>query len=174
MEFDGIYFPTRQDGASALATGARERLRAGEQVAVLATEYAMAGTGFPLRAPIRKDPSAMAKFGPFWEKAEGARTGDVIGPIFIRGWGGAQTDAQGQVTEVQIPDSFLVCKITRVEDQSPMSFEQAKPVLMPGMLYAKMVEKLRTEHGVEVYEKNLPDPAAYGSSGPKSIFDQKI
>lgn len=171
LVFEGICVPASQQGASTLATEVYNRMKAGEDVSALAAECETAGTGFPLNSGLPNDPGMAHKFGPFWEQASGAPPGAVIGPVFISGWEAARPAPDGQIESQRIPDAFLVCKVIQAVPERPKTLEEAKPELSVGIFYAKMIRKLREENGVEVYEDNLPDPAAYDSSAPRSVLD---
>jgi hypothetical protein len=171
--FDGVYFPRSQDGAAALASSAFTRAQAGESMTALAAEFAAAGTGFPINSGIQNDPALAFRYGTFWEQAAGASAGDVVGPIFISGWEAARQGANGQSTAVRIPDAFLVCKIVRSQPPAQMSMTEARPMLAPRIASAKMIEKLRDEHGVKIHEDRIPNPGGHRGGGPRSIFDEK-
>lgn len=173
LVFEGIFFPTEQTGASTLATSAFNRMKAGENVRDLAAEYAAAGTGYPISSQLENDPRQAAKFGNFWQQASGSKEGDVIGPLFIKGWESAQQGPDGQMQSVRIPDSFLVARVIKAEPETQMTLEEAKPVLAPGILYAKMIRKLHEEYHVEILEENLPDPSRFDPNAPQSVFDTK-
>lgn len=173
VKFEGILFPVDQPDASALAAQVQQRMAKGESPSNIVAEFAATGKGIPISSVLDNDPRKAERYGAFWQQASGAKVGDVVGPIFIRGWERASQNAAGETVSEPIPDSFLVCKILESAPPTPKTFEQAKEDLKPIILYAKLIKKLREENQVEIYEKKLPDPAAYGGSGPKSIFDQQ-
>ena len=175
VTFEGLVFPQAAPGAANLAANARNRILSGELVDDIAAEYAAAGTAIPMSSALERnpDPRMAPKFASFWQAATGASQGEVVGPVFISGWEIARRGPDGEAQSTVLPDSFLVCLITKAEPETPMTFEEAKRVLEPDILYAKMIRMLREENGVEVYEESLPDPAMYNPSGPRSIFDER-
>jgi hypothetical protein len=170
--FRGVYFPASQDDAIGKAAELRERLKAGEDLDTLITEYTTTKGGQPLESGIENNP-ALPKFYGFWQQASGAKLGDVIGPIFIQGWDAIRQNEQGQAVGGRLPNSYLTCKIIEYRPESPKTYEQAKPDLTPPLCYAKVMRQLREAKGVEIYEDKLPDPSLYDEDRAKSIFDQK-
>ncbi len=174
VRFRGVLFPVDQPNASTIAAQTQERLRNGENPDTVISEFAAAGKGIPIDSVLENDPRKADRYGMFWQEASGAKIGDIVGPIFVRGWERAVQNAAGETVTEPIPDSFLVCKIIESAPSTPKTFEQAKEDLRPIVLYGKLIKKLREENGVEVYEKKLPDPSAYGASGPRSIFEEQV
>ena len=173
VRFEGVIFPVQQPEASALAAKAQERMKAGERPDDIAAEYAATGKGVPIASAIENDPRKADRYGAFWQQVSGARPGDIAGPLYIRGWERAVTSESGEPASEPIPEAFLVCKIMDARPPMPKTFEEAKEDLRPILLYAKLVKKLREENGVVILEHKLPDPAAYGGAGPRSVFDQQ-
>ena len=164
----GLYFPEQMAGALESAVQAMARLQAGEGIDALAREYGDKGAGV-LETRIVNDPQLGMKFRTFWEKASGAEPGSVVGPIFIREWVKQELDIQGKIVRQPLPDAFFVCSLVDRKPETPKTLEEAKPDLQPGLLYAKMMARLREQHGVEVYEDKLPDPGMYDT---RSIFSK--
>jgi hypothetical protein len=156
----GIYFPVDLEDAGALVTEARSRLAAGEELEAVIAAYADKG-GVVLETRIVDDRQTERKFASFWEKAHGAEAGSVVGPVYIRGWEKLEQDIRGTMQKHQLPDAFFVCKVLDHTPKTPKSLEEAKIDLQVTILYAKVMDRLRDQHGVEIYEENLPDPSVY-------------
>lgn len=171
LYFDGVYVPVVQEDAERLAALARQRIDAGEGVAELAAEYTTDGTGFPLNSALENDPARYMKTGRFWEQAAGAQPGDIVGPLFIRGWEAVRQDGDNGPSSIRIPDAYLVARITQVDPERPMTLEEAKPLIRPALLYGKMMAQIRDDLNVTIHEERLPSPSGYGSQAPRSVFD---
>jgi hypothetical protein len=164
----GLYFPDQTPGALESAVQAMARLQTGEGIDILAREYGDTGAGV-LETRIVHDPQLGVRFQTFWEKASGAEPGSVVGPVFINGWVKEEMDIQGKVVREQLPNAFFVCTVLDRKPETPKTLEEAKRDLQPGLLYAKMMARLRDQHGVEIYEDKLPDPGMYDT---RSIFSK--
>ncbi len=173
IHFEGIVIPLAQEEASTLAANICERLKAGEAIHDVAGEVLASGKGFPLNSALKNEPTSGYKFASFWEQAAGAQQGDVLEPIVIRGWEMVQSGPEGRTKTTLIPDAYLVSKVIEVVPERPKTLEEAREDLARSICYARMIKQLREENGVEIYEDNLADPAAYTSSEPQSIFDER-
>ncbi|MBN2309469.1 MAG: peptidyl-prolyl cis-trans isomerase [Candidatus Hydrogenedentes bacterium] len=156
----GVYFPEGHPEATSLAADAVKRMKSGETPEDVASQYTEAGAGI-LETQVVNDPRLAAKFGPFWEQASGADKDSVVGPVFIRGWVKQEMTIQGEVTQQQLPNAYFVCVVLNRTPETPKTLEQAKKDLQPSILYAKMMERLREQSRVEIYEDKLPDPSMY-------------
>jgi hypothetical protein len=169
---DGVYLPKDAEyevDVYAEATEVKERIEAGEDPEVIAKEYAEQNGG-QLKVGLENkmvDP----KFAMFWQQASQSEEGDVV-TAFIPGWQRNRTNPDGTQETVPIPDSQLVCRIERYVPARQKTLEEAKPQLEASILFAKMMEQLREQSGVEVYENKLPDPGIYDAASPASIFEQ--
>lgn len=161
----GLYFPVEREDAGASVAEARARLAAGEDVEAIIAALADKG-GNVLETRIVNDPQTAQKFGVFWEKASGAEAGSVVGPVFIRGWEKLEQDIRGTVKRQQLPDAYFVCKVLEHTPETPKTLEEAKVDLQITILYAKVMDRLRDQHGVEIYEDALPDPSIYDDAQP--------
>ena len=171
VSFDGLIIPRDQESASAIAVQAADRLEKGESIEDIAAEYEAAKKGMLIRSNMRNDPALAYKFGSFWENVSGSKAGDIVGPIFIEGWEAARRDDQGNLTSMPILEAYLVCRIIAATPQTQKTLEEAKPDLAPLILRTKMMQRLREEKGVEIFRDKVPDPAAFDSSAPKSVFE---
>lgn len=159
VAFTGVLVPGASSGARAAATELARKIHGG------AAPGDLVGAAPDLHAAIieaelENDPSKR-KFASFWEQAAGAKVGDVIGPVFIQGWTEATQDAQGKVTQRPYPDGMLVCLVTGRTDQTPKTLEEAKPDIERTIYYAKVMDQLRKQDGVQVFEDQLADPGMY-------------
>jgi hypothetical protein len=168
IAFLGIRFPDAYfANGLELAAGVRKRIDGGEDFDAVAADTRARGlqNGLSLvsESEIENDP-AQDRFDSFWMTAEGAETGSVLGPVFMPEYTLMGRDADGQMIQVPQPASFLVLKVLSHEPARVKSIEEARPELLGPMLIAKVMDQLRTEHGVEIYEDKLPNPALYGEA----------
>lgn len=170
--FRGLYFPADKPDGGEMAAQVRQRLESGAKLDDLVTEYATAHGGKLFESGIENNP-AVTKFMSFWQQASGANVGDVIGPIYISGWDALRQDEKGQSFAGRLPDAYLTCVVIDHKPETPKTLDEAKGDLAPTILYSKVIEQMRTEHGVEIYEDKLPDPSIYDPNRANSIFDAK-
>ncbi len=159
IAFSGVLIPGDSQEARTASAEATRKLRAGSAVQDLVNEYATAKAEL-LEAELEKDPTKI-KFAPFWQQASGAQVNDVVGPIFIQGWTQATQDAKGSTSQRGYPAGMLALKVTDRTDASPKTLEEAKPQLQRSILYGKVMDQLRTENGVQIFEENLDDPGMF-------------
>jgi hypothetical protein len=114
----------------------------------------------------------MAPFQSFWAEASETSKGDIVGPVLVSG---AARYAPDGKTVQPIPPALLVCVIQKMIPQRPFTFEEAlenefaKNFLAQNIVYVKVVQELRDNAGVEIFEDNLPDPSMYdptAAAGP--------
>jgi hypothetical protein len=159
IAFSGVLIPGDSQEARAASAEATRKLRAGATVQDLVNDYAAAKAEL-IEAELEKDPSKI-KFAPFWQQASGAQVNDVVGPIFIQGWTEAKQDAKGTTSQRNYPAGMLALKVTGRTDESSKTLEEAKPQLQRSLLYGKVMDQLRTENGVQIFEENLDDPGMF-------------
>jgi hypothetical protein len=159
VAFTGVLIPGTTPEARATATQVSHKLQGGSAPQDLAKEFAGANAQI-IEAELPNDRSN-PKFAPFWEQASGAQIGKVVGPIFIQNWTEATQDAQGKVTQRPYPNGMLTCVVTGRTEQTPKTLEESKPDLQRNILYAKVMDQLRKENGVQIFEDKLPDPGMY-------------
>jgi hypothetical protein len=167
MSFLALRFPAALPGAIEEAAKARARIDAGASFESLAEEYIALSQSALLRpgeilptvmqSEIENNP-ALARFRGFWLEASGAKTGDILGPVYLPEYQQIMQDAQGQTTQMTMPDAYLVLKVLEIHPETELTFEEAKPLLAPTLLIAAKMRQLREEHGVEIYEDKLPSP----------------
>jgi len=163
MSFLAFSFPASTDAGREEASRVRERLDAGEDFDALFEEYRKRNPSFVADSMIENNPD-LARFRNFWFAAGGAAPGDIIGPVYLPEFQQQGMDAQGKPTTRTVPESFMVLRVTEHEDERVMSLEEATPQLIGPLLYNAQMEKLRAEHGVQIFEDKLPNPSGYGNS----------
>lgn len=52
-----------------------------------------------------------------------------------------------------------------------MTLDEARLLIAPTILIAQEMRQLREQHGVEIYEDNLPNPAQFGSQFADPLAD---
>lgn len=159
IAFSGVLIPGDSQEARAASAEATRKLRAGSTVQDLVNEYTATKAEL-IEAELEKDPSKI-KFAPFWQQASGAQVNDVVGPIFIQGWTRATQDAKGATSQREYPSGMLALKVTGRTDETPQTLDEAKPALQRSILYGKVMDQLRTENGVQIFEENLDDPGMF-------------
>lgn len=168
MRFMAIRFQAAMEDALTQAAALRKRIDEGESFDAIVEAYLRRDSISVLRpaeqmatvmeSEIENNPG-MAKFRGFWVAASGAQPGDIIGPVYLPQYQQMTQDAQGRASVVDMPDAYLVLRVIELHPETEMTLEEAKPYLAPPILVAKQIQRLREEHGVEIYEDKLPDPA---------------
>ncbi len=70
-----------------------------------------------------------------------------------------------------MPAAFLVLEVIAHEPERQKTLEEATNELATAILRHKVMERLRAEHGVQVYPENLPNPAGYGDQYKEYVID---
>lgn len=159
MKFRGIRFMSTPEGIAECAQ-VRQRIEQGEPFDALFTEYAAKDTRFVVESEIENNP-ALEKFRGFWENSSGAEPGAIIGPVYLPSYTQSIEETSGKITNVQMPDTYLVLQVVERRPPRPMSLDEARPTLVMPLATARMMEQLREEHGVIIYENMLPDISAF-------------
>jgi len=171
LSFIGIRFPAQQPDAAAKAAQLRERLAAGETFDDLIEAYAAKGqeeqVGYVIQSDIVNNP-ALARFRGFWDTASGAQPGDIVGPLYLPTYNQVAQDREGRTQTMAMPDAYILFKVIAHKPERQISLEEAQSMVVGPLLTAKMMHLLRAEHGVEIYEDRLPEPAQ--APGPASAF----
>ena len=158
IKFRAIRFMATPEGIAESAV-VRQRIEKGETFDALFTEYAAKDVRYVIESEIENNP-ALEKFRGFWDNASGAETGQVIGPVYLPSYTQSM-EQSGKVTNVQMPDTYLVLQVLEHRPARPMTIEEARPQLLMPLATAQMTEQLRTEHGVQIYEDMLPDVGSF-------------
>lgn len=169
IEFIGIRFPTTLQDAASQAAAARRRMDLGESFDQVAQSYARRDPSRILRSGFENNP-ASDKFRTFWSQVSGCKAGDILGPVYLPYHELVRPAEDGTSEVIPMPGAHFVFQVIEHRPESEKTLEEAKPELAPPILYRKMVERLRTEHGVEIYEDKLPDPAGYGDQFKDSFI----
>lgn len=154
MRFRAMRFPATPAGISASAE-VRRRIDQGTAFDALYQEFAAQGPQYVVESEIENNP-ALEKFRGFWENASGAEPGTVVGPVYLPSYT-QQRIVGDQVASAEMPDAYLVLEVLERRPARPMTLEEAKPLLLVPLYTAGMMEKLREEHGVRIYEDRLPE-----------------
>ncbi len=163
----GLQFPADKAGASGEAAKVRERIRAGEDFDTVFNEYIARDIRLGVESVIENNPD-LDRFKGFWLEASGAKVDDVCGPVFMPAYTRMKENAQGQVEQAVVPECYLVFKVLEHKPAAVKPFEEAVPLIAPTVAYSEMMERLREEHGVVIYEDKLPNP-----SGGNSVLLQE-
>jgi len=158
LTFLGLQFPTDRPGASAEAAGVRERVAAGEDFEVIVNEYLASSMSYGIESVIENNPD-LDRFRGFWQEASGATVGEIRGPVFMPEYSRMREGDGGRVEEAIVPECFLVFKVLEHQPETVMTFEEAVPYIAPNVAFAAMMERLRKERGVVIYEDKLPSPS---------------
>jgi len=154
----GLQFPMAEPNAAAEASKVRERLNNGENFDDILNEYLQKDMRYGIESSIENNP-ALERFRGFWQEASGAAVGDVLGPTYMPDYARVRTDATGRQVQETVPECWIVFKVLEAKPAEIVPFEQAKNAVAGPVAFAAMMEKLREEHGVEIYEDKLRDPA---------------
>ncbi|GMU92587.1 MAG: hypothetical protein AMXMBFR4_16450 [Candidatus Hydrogenedentota bacterium] len=159
VTFSGVLIPGASEDVRSAGAEARLKLAQRMPAAEVAKQYKSLGAQV-LESELENDPRKF-KFAGFWQQASGAEIGAVIGPIFIQDWQAAEEDVQGSQARSLLPSGVLVCVIQDRVDETPKTLEEAKPDLEYNILYAKVMERLRQESGVKIFDDKLPDDPTF-------------
>lgn len=169
VAIQGVYLPIdAHEDAAAEASKVRAELEQGGDPKAIAERYSPEKAGY-LEVGLTNDAPAI-KFASFWQQASQSKEGDVIS-CYISEWN-RNVKVAGETKTEPIPNSHLVCRITRYVPQRQKTLEEAKPDLSSSILYSEMMERLRDAAGVEIYDDKLPDPGMYDSARPSSVIQQ--
>lgn len=158
MTLLGLQFPTADPNSSLEASKVRERLNNGEKFDDILNEYLQKDMRYGIESSIENNPS-LERFQGFWQQASGAVAGDIVGPTFMPDYGRVRTDATGRQVQETVPECWIVFKVLEAKPAEILPYEKVKHLVAAPVAFAAMMEKLREEHGVEIYEDKLRDPA---------------
>lgn len=161
ISFTAIQIPSSMDGAAAEAAAIKKRIDEGESFDALVEEYGAKNPQFVLQSEMENNPS-LAKFQTFWHTLHGAEEGKVYGPVFLPEYEMAAQLRDGRTMSRAFPAALLVLRVDSHQPSTTLSLEEAKQYLSPEILIRKMMQRLREQHGVEIYPDQLPDPSGYG------------
>ena len=148
-------------GAIEQAAEARHRLDRGEPFDDVLATYMELNPAMGMRSALENNPASV-KYRSFWDRVSGSEVGQQFGPVFMPERQ-QFSEAEDGTTQMQtIPPVYLVLEVIDHSPASPMTVDQARPVITSSLLKRKVTELLRAEHGVEVYPDNLPRPEGFG------------
>lgn len=157
MTILGLQFPTAQEGSSAEASAVRQRLNDGESFDAILDSYLSKSMNYGIESVIENNPE-LDRFRGFWQEASGAQVGEIRGPVFMPEYARMKTNAQGQVEQAIVPECYLVFKVIEYAPESVRPFEEALPYVAPTVAFSEMMELLREQRGVKIFEDKLPTP----------------
>lgn len=167
VAIQGVFLPLDKHGdVYAEAASVREKMLGGAEPKALAEAYDEDKAGYLEVGLVNQ--ASDPKFMMFWQQASQSKVGDVIS-AFIPGWQ-RNISVAGEKQTVPIPDSQLVCRISQYVPARQKTLEEAKPALRSSILFAQMMERLRDQAGLEIYDNKLPDPGMYDAGSPSSVF----
>ncbi len=171
LEFIALQFPLAMPDAIARAADARRRIDAGEKFDDVLRPYLEANAQFGVPGALENNP-AIERFRSFWEAAAGASVGQVIGPVFMPEHEEYKLDPQTQKPVKRLrPAAQLVLEVTQHEPERIKTFEEAANELATGIAKQRVLEQVRADHGVEVYDEKLRDPAGVGDQYKRFMID---
>lgn len=112
-------------------------------------------------AEMSNDP-ASTRFSTFWNEVGGAEVGDIRGPVVIPSYKTIRMGPTGESVEETVPDSYLVLMVRDHAAPRSKTWEEARAQLSTSIYIRKMMDRLRTRHGVELFPDDLPNPAGFG------------
>jgi hypothetical protein len=164
VEFQAIRFPDSDPDAVKKASEVKARVEAGESFEDILQEYLQSSPDMVMQSAIENDPTS-ERFRGLWVELSGAEVGQLVGPVFMPAYQQIARDANNQEKTVVVPDSYLVLEVVGRRDAGPMTIDEARQQLAPPLILADMMELLRKDHNVVVYEDKLPDPRSMGGGG---------
>lgn len=169
LEFLAIRLPDIP-GAREEAALVRQRINQGESFDDVFNEYLSKGQEFVMQSEIENNP-ALERFKSFWGQLSGAEVGEIHGPVYLPESRIDREDESGQMVSQVTPPHWLVLRVVNHAPETTLTFEEAAPMLAPPLLVAAMMDRLHEEHGVEIYEEKLPDPAGFKDEFGESLLD---
>ncbi len=133
---------------------------AGEKFDAVYNEMAARSPGYVIESEIDNNPS-LERFRGFWMSVSGAEKGAVLGPVFLPEYQLMVEAPDGKVRAKTMPAAYLVLEVIEHYPERTLSLEESKQSLLPTILVSKMMQRLREQNRVEVYEDKLPDPALF-------------
>ena len=167
VTFTAIRFPASPEGAKA-AADVRTALGEGKSFSELAQANQAKDASSVFEGTLSHDPNN-SRMESFWTQATGAEINSIIGPLFMPETQQVAIDANGQERPVVQPESYLIALIQNRTEERTLTIEESKPLLAPPLLISAMMQKLRQQHGVEIFEDNLADPSDFSGIGQKPL-----
>lgn len=172
----GLLFPVlpENDGVVQQVAGdARRQLDAGADLDAVIEQHLIdpdapihdvRRMGLPLETDIPNDPR-LPQYRGLWDDVGTAEPGDIIGPLSVQPTTRFVPGPDGRPVREAVPPSIMLVELLRHQEARPLSLAESRERLQPGILEAKVMERLRAEYNARVIEDNLPSPASYGAQG---------
>lgn len=170
IEFIAMVFPLELPDAIDRAALARQRLDNGEKFDDVLGELLRVNPNYGIRSAAQNDP-ATPKFRAFWQTAHGAHVGQILGPVILPEHEDVGIDAEGKQVARRVPAAYVVLEVVEHEPERLKTFDEAAQEVGTALLRKFVMDQLRAQHGVEVYEDKLPDPAGFGDQYKDSMID---
>lgn len=170
MVFRAIRIPAEEPDAVAVLTQVRRRVDAGEDFELIVDEFLANRPGYVIESEIENNPEA-ERFHGFWQEASGAEKDAIIGPVYLPAYQQLAQDAQGRVVPRVVPESYMVLRVLEMRPGGALTLEEAKPVLAMPVLVREMMQRLRDERGVRIFEDKLPDPQRFMDQSRDPLLD---
>lgn len=158
-KFRAIRFPEFEADPLRSAADIRRRINAGETFEAVYNEMAAKKPSSVIESEIENNPS-LERFKGFWMSASGAEKGTVLGPVFLPEYQ-MMVEVQGRTSSRNMPAAYLVLEVLDHKAERTLTLDEAKPKLAPTILVSKMMQRLREQNRVEIYEDKLPDPSLF-------------
>jgi PPIC-type PPIASE domain len=168
IEFDAMRFP-----AAAQAAAVRRRIDAGEDFTTLLEAMYAADPNSVQRSAFENNP-ANPKFRQFWYTVTGCKKGDIFGPLPLPEHDAMQPGPDGKPVRKRMPPAYVVLQIQNEVPARPKTFEEAQQELVIPIVYRRVMDALRKEYGIEIYEDKLYRPEGYGDQYKNAIIKTNI
>ncbi len=170
IEFIAMVFPVEAPDAIDQAARARQRLDNGEKFDDVLSELMRTDPNAGINSALENNP-ASEKFRAFWQTAHGAKVGQILGPVVLPEHEEFRPGQDGKLVARRMPAAYVVFEVLAHEPQRLKTFEEAAQEVGTELLRKFVMDQLRAQHGVEVYEDKLPDPAGFGDQYKDSMID---
>jgi len=160
LKFRAFRFDPDTPNAEVEAAKVRKRIDSGEAFDDLVKEYAEKNPNLILDDFEIENNPAFARFRGFWLNASGCEQGDIIGPVYMPQYQ-VTVQGKGRTASHLMPAAYLVLQVLDHRPETQLTLEEAKPQLVTTIAFARMMDLLREENGVEIYEDKLPDPSMF-------------
>lgn len=170
MLFRAIRIPADEPDAVPTLTEVRRRVDAGEDFEAIVDEFLEKRPGHVIESEIENNPAA-DRFHGFWQEASGAEPDSIIGPVYLPAYQQLAQDAQGRVVPRVVPESYMVLRVLEMRPGGALTLEEAKPALAMPVLVREMMQRLREQRGVRIFEDKLPDPQRFMDQSRDPLLD---
>ncbi len=169
IKFELIEFDAMRFSSAAEAAAMRRRIDAGEDFGTLLEAMFAADPNSVQRSAFENNP-ANSKFAQFWYTVTGCKKGDIFGPIQLPQHDAMQPGPDGKPVRKQMPPAYVVLQIQNEEPAREKTYEEAQQDLVIPIVYRRVMEALREQYGIEIYEDKLYRPEGYGDQYKNAII----